>query len=68
MKTLSQEVLSNIAGFLPQRHGEKQVRPAIATVSRTWQHAIEPFTFAFLRITSHDLDAFESAFARSRAR
>ncbi|GKT48625.1 uncharacterized protein ColSpa_08806 [Colletotrichum spaethianum] len=63
MERLPQEVVAKIAGYLPDRHEGKRIRPALATLSRSWQSAIEPFTFKSLHITSDDLKKFYPAFA-----
>lgn len=67
MEHLPQEVVDKIAGYLPDRHQGKRIRPALATLSRAWQCAIEPLTFRSLRITSDHLgDFFYPAFATPR--
>lgn len=38
------------------------VRPALATLSRRWQHAIEAITFRSIRLSSADLDDFGRIF------
>ncbi|KAM3065125.1 hypothetical protein ACMFMG_006115 [Clarireedia jacksonii] len=57
MERIPQEVLNNIISFLPDRDEDKRVRPALAVVSRAWQHAIESLTFRSLSIKSEDLDS-----------
>lgn len=68
MKNLPPEVLAIIASFLPDRYEGKSVRPAIAAVSRAWQHVIEPLTFASLHLTSDHLNGFYSAFIQPALR
>ncbi|KAK7756342.1 hypothetical protein SLS62_001568 [Diatrype stigma] len=68
MERLPQELVAKIAGYLPDRHEGKRIRPALATLSRSWQGAIEHFTFETLHITSDDLGDFFLAFARHRTR
>lgn len=68
MERLPQEVVDNIAGHVPARHQGKWIRPALATLSRSWQHAIEPFTFKVLHITSDELEDFYPAFAVHQTR
>ncbi|KAK8084866.1 hypothetical protein PG997_006137 [Apiospora hydei] len=63
MERLPQEIVCEIASYLPIRHEDGLVRPALATLSRSWQSAIEPLTFKLLQITSDDLQDFYSAFA-----
>ncbi|KAJ8106111.1 hypothetical protein ONZ43_g7173 [Nemania bipapillata] len=73
MDTLSQEIIDNIVSFIPQRVGEEDVPawkrrglppalPALATVSRRFQKAVEWRTFKELHIKTSDveLDEFES--------
>ncbi|KAH6973569.1 hypothetical protein BKA56DRAFT_634630 [Ilyonectria sp. MPI-CAGE-AT-0026] len=43
-------------------------RPALATISRPWQQAIEKQTFRKLRLRSTDLDRFEKTVTGSRRR
>lgn len=68
MVHLPQEVVAKVAGYLPERHEGKRIRPALATLSRSWQSAIEPLTFKSLRITSDDLGEFYPAFANYKPR
>jgi hypothetical protein len=72
MVWLPQEIVANIATFLPDPqqpdgidHCQKPkfLRSRLATVSRQWQRAIEPLNFQSLHITSEDLEAFISAFS-----
>lgn len=68
MERLPQELVDRIAGHLPDRHEGKRILPALATLSRSWQHAIELFTFKSLHVTSDDLEDFWAAFEGRQTR
>lgn len=68
MERLPQEVVAKIASYLPDRHEGKRIRPALATLSRSWQHAVEPYTFKSIDITSDDLEYFYQAFSGEKTR
>lgn len=68
MDRLPQELLDRIVGYLPDQREGNRIRPALATLSRPWQYAIETFTFASLRITSNDLEEFKLVFTASTTR
>lgn len=73
MDGLPLEVIALIASYLPKRNGDgdgananrRLVRPAIATLSRKWQFAVEPLVFRAVRIKSTELDEFASVFSAS---
>ncbi|KAK8139141.1 hypothetical protein PG984_002521 [Apiospora sp. TS-2023a] len=68
MERLPQEVVARIAGYLPRIHEGKLIRPALATLSGSWQYAIEALTFQSLQLTSDHLEVFFAAFANGRTR
>ncbi|KAJ2988950.1 hypothetical protein NUW58_g3716 [Xylaria curta] len=68
MERLPQELVAKVAGYLPDRHEGKRIRPALATLSHSWQYAIETLTFKSLHITSDQLGRFFSVFANPVAR
>ena len=67
MGILSQEIISLIASYLPRwEHNDRAnisergraLLPAFATISRSWQHAIEYQTFREMTIKSNELVEF----------
>ncbi|KAL2181738.1 uncharacterized protein P884DRAFT_266151 [Thermothelomyces heterothallicus CBS 202.75] len=69
MDGLPLKVIAYIASYLPKRSGDgdgvnanrRLVRPAIATLPRKWQFAVEPLVFRTVRIKSTELDEFADA-------
>lgn len=59
--------MDKVAGHLYRQEG-KRVRPALATLFRSTQHAMEPFTFGFLHIISDDLKGLYPVFAGHNTR
>lgn len=68
MERLPQEIVDKIAGHLLDRHEGKRILPVLATLSRSWQHAIELFTFQSLHVTSDELEDFYAAFVGRKTR
>lgn len=68
MDKLPQEIINNIAASLPAQNGQASSRPALATASRAWYHAIERLTFRAITITSDELDHFKTVFSSPRRR
>ncbi|KAH7158098.1 hypothetical protein B0J13DRAFT_581985 [Dactylonectria estremocensis] len=73
MDRLPQEIYNEIgACFADAEENPRYVlsspRPALATISRPWQQAIEKQTFRRLRLRSTDLDRFEKTVTGSRRR
>ncbi|KAI9897358.1 hypothetical protein N3K66_007214 [Trichothecium roseum] len=68
MDKLPQEIINNIAASLPALNGQASARPALATASRAWYHAIERLTFRAITITSDELDHFKTVFSSPHRR
>ncbi|KAK8081573.1 hypothetical protein PG996_000354 [Apiospora saccharicola] len=68
MERLPQEVVARIAGYLSRIHEGKLIRPSLATLSGSWQYAIEALTFQSLQLTSDHLEVFVAALANGRTR
>ncbi|KAI0389057.1 hypothetical protein F5Y17DRAFT_473595 [Xylariaceae sp. FL0594] len=62
MDRLPLELIVQIAGHIDPRHKGKLTRPKLATVSRSWQYAIESHTFQSLCMSHHELPEFRAAF------
>ncbi|KAG8164414.1 hypothetical protein KVR01_006332 [Diaporthe batatas] len=63
MERLPQEIVAKVAEYLPRKYKGKLIRPALATLSRSWQYAIETLTFRNLVITSDRLQNFCASIA-----
>lgn len=68
MERLPPELAAKIAKYLPKEHEGKKIRPALATLSRSWQYAIEQLTFKTLFIKSYDLEDFCTVFSSNTTR
>ncbi|KAF7536174.1 hypothetical protein G7Z17_g13089 [Cylindrodendrum hubeiense] len=77
MDRLPQEIYNEIGTFFADSEENPRYvlsspltveRPALATISRPWQQAIEKQTFRKLRLRSTDLDRFEKTVTGSRRR
>ncbi|KAI6080293.1 hypothetical protein F4821DRAFT_251792 [Hypoxylon rubiginosum] len=73
MDKLPQEIISNIASFLPWGSGRDTqhkplIRPGVASLSRAWQAAVESVTFQELHINNTELVAFSDHFSRIHRR
>ncbi|KAK7949766.1 hypothetical protein PG988_016405 [Apiospora saccharicola] len=68
MERLPQEVVARIAGYLSRIHEGKLIRPSLATLSGSWQYAIEALPFQSLQLTSDHLEVFVAALANGRTR
>jgi hypothetical protein len=79
MDRLPLEIIVHIASYLPApprkyptdtttASDDRLVRPRIASVSRKWQFAVEPFVFRDIRVKSTELDEFASVFSAAQSR
>ena len=66
MERIPQEILQNIIDYLIGEGPPEYLLPYV-TVSRRWQHSIEPLYFRRLRIESPDLSTFANLFRESQA-
>lgn len=60
MDRIPPEILASIVEYVASGH--RDLLPALATVSRTWQTAVEHNTFRSLQLSSSDLNVLEEAF------
>ncbi|POS79948.1 hypothetical protein DHEL01_v201656 [Diaporthe helianthi] len=69
MNNFSQEMVDGIAEHIPPWFGDTCAnRPGLATLSRSWQSAIERQTFRSIKIQARDLEDFCTIFARCKRR
>ncbi|OTB17080.1 hypothetical protein K445DRAFT_316575 [Daldinia sp. EC12] len=68
MNKLPQEIINTIASLIPQRVSDKLIRPGLASLSKSWQAAIEAYVFRDLRIKNTDLSEFFAVFSGTHRR
>ncbi|KAK6952449.1 hypothetical protein Daesc_006986 [Daldinia eschscholtzii] len=66
MNKLPQEIINRIASLIPKRLSDELIRPGLASLSKSWQAAIEAYVFRDLRIKNTELSEFLAVFSDTR--